>query len=217
VKSVMDGHFYTLEEFVESMVDLYKYPEQAYKNLSKDYLNQKEQLISRIIEAEKIVEQEEKEQKEAEDLLQAKLACIAAVEAAKPKTSSVKVKPISGVSNQGGMIVLGGGKLLLQIEEEHKLPTPLTWMECSGIICSTRSKVPTDTLKCGSKDVLHDKTTGKSKFGEVDFAQSSNGTTSNENRSIDTHPMASTNMSTVDDQSSSWVHCLYQAKPSGLN
>jgi len=27
VKSVMDGHFYTLKEYVESMVDLYKYPE----------------------------------------------------------------------------------------------------------------------------------------------------------------------------------------------
>jgi len=61
VKSVMSSHFYTLEEYVESMVDLYKYPEQAYENLSKDYLKQKEQLISCIIEAEKIVEQEEKE------------------------------------------------------------------------------------------------------------------------------------------------------------
>jgi len=41
-------------------------------------------LICHIIEAEKIVEQEEREQKEAEDMLKAKLACIAAAEADKP-------------------------------------------------------------------------------------------------------------------------------------
>ncbi len=52
------------------MVELYKCLEQGYENLSKNYLKQKEELICHIIEAEKIVEQEEKEQKEAEDMLQ---------------------------------------------------------------------------------------------------------------------------------------------------
>jgi len=78
------------------MEDLFKDPEQGYENLCKDYLKQKEELICCIVEAEKIVEQEEKEQKEAEDMFQAKLSHIAAAKAAKPKTSSVKVKPISG-------------------------------------------------------------------------------------------------------------------------
>jgi len=40
-------------------VELYKCPEQGYENLSKNYLNRKAELICRIIEAEKIVEQEE--------------------------------------------------------------------------------------------------------------------------------------------------------------
>jgi len=109
------------------MEELFKCPEQGYENLCKNYLKRKEELICHIIEAEKIVEQEEKEQKEAKDMLQAELACIAAVEAAKPKTSSVKAKLISGVSNQGGAIVFGGGRMLLHIEEDHKLSTPSTW------------------------------------------------------------------------------------------
>jgi len=99
------------------MEELFKYPEQGYENLCKDYLKWKEELICCIVEGEKIVEQEEKEQKEAKDMLEAELACIAAAEAAKPKTSSVKVKPISGVTNQGGTIVFGGGITLLHIEE----------------------------------------------------------------------------------------------------
>jgi len=60
------------------MVELYKFPEQGYENLSKNYLKWKEELICQIFEAEKIVEQEEKEQKEAEDMLQAEVAVMAA-------------------------------------------------------------------------------------------------------------------------------------------
>ncbi len=48
-----------------------------------------------------MVEQEEKEQKEAEDMFQAKLASIAAAEGAKPKICSIQVKLIPGVANQG--------------------------------------------------------------------------------------------------------------------
>jgi len=39
---------------------------------------------------------------------------------------------------------------------------------------------------------------------DVDCAKSSNVTTSNEKSNVDTSPTASTNMSTVEDQSSSW-------------
>jgi len=53
-------------------------------------------LISLIIEAEKVVEEEEKEQKEAEDMLDAKLSFIAAAKAAKHKICSIQVKPIPG-------------------------------------------------------------------------------------------------------------------------
>ena len=67
------------------MEELYKYPEQGYENLCKNYLKWKEELICCILEAEKIVEQEEKEQKEAKDMSQAELACIAAAEAANLK------------------------------------------------------------------------------------------------------------------------------------
>jgi len=77
VKTVMDRHFFTLEEYVQSMAELYKSPQQGFENLSTNYLKHKEDLICRIIEAEKIVEQEENEQKEAEEKRQAKLACIA--------------------------------------------------------------------------------------------------------------------------------------------
>jgi len=59
VKSVMDVHFFTIEEYVESMVEFYKCPEKGYKNLSKNYLKRQEELICHIIEAKKIVEQEE--------------------------------------------------------------------------------------------------------------------------------------------------------------
>jgi len=117
VKTVMDGCFFTLEEYVQSMAELYKSPQQGFENLSKNYLKHKEDLICRIIEAEKIVEQEEKEQKEGEEKRQAKLAHIAAAKAAAPTICSVKVKPISGVSNQGGTIVFGGGRTLLHIEK----------------------------------------------------------------------------------------------------
>jgi len=75
-------------------------------------------------------------------MLEAELACIAAAEAAKPKSSSVKVKPISGVTNQGGTIVFGGGKTLLHIEEEvQESPSHSTWAEHSGIIFSTKKTV----------------------------------------------------------------------------
>ena len=67
------------------MVELYKCPEQGYENLSQNYLNRKAELICRIIEAEKIVEQEELFRKEADEMLEAKLARIAAVEAANRK------------------------------------------------------------------------------------------------------------------------------------
>ena len=70
--------FFTLEEYVQSKAELYKSPQQGFENLSKNYLKCKEDLICRIIEAEKIVEQEEKEQKEAEEKCQTKLARIAA-------------------------------------------------------------------------------------------------------------------------------------------
>jgi len=80
-----DGQmFFTLEEYVQSMAELYKSPQQGFENLSKNYLKRKEDLICCIIEAEKIVEREEKEQKEAEEKCQAKLACIAAAKAAAP-------------------------------------------------------------------------------------------------------------------------------------
>ena len=81
----------------------------------------------------------------------------------KPQTSSVKVKPISGVSSQGATIVFGGGRTLLHIEEEQESPSPSTWIEHSGIIFSTitTSNVSTDSSKCVSKDVLHKETLGK--------------------------------------------------------
>ncbi len=41
VKSVMDNNFFTLKEYVESMVELYKYPGQGYEDLSKNYLRGK--------------------------------------------------------------------------------------------------------------------------------------------------------------------------------
>ncbi len=48
--------------------------------------------------------------------------------------------------------MFGGGRMLLHIEEEHELPTPSTWMECSGIIFpTTMSNVSTDTLKLVQK------------------------------------------------------------------
>ncbi len=125
------------------------------------------------------------------------------------KTSSVKVKPISGVTNQGGTIVFGGGRTLLHIEEEvQESPSHSTWVECSGIIFSTKttSNVSTDSLKCGSKDVLHKETTGKNKSDNVCCATSSNVSTSNEKLNADTSPTVSTNaiMSNVEDQSGSW-------------
>jgi len=48
-----------------------------------------------------VIEQEEKEQKEAEDMFQAKLASIATAKGAKPKICSIQVKLIPGVANQG--------------------------------------------------------------------------------------------------------------------
>jgi len=98
-------------------------------------------LICCIIEAEKIVDQEEKEQKEAEDMFQAKSACIAAAEAAKPKTYSVQVKPIPGVTNQGGTIVFGGGRTVLYIEDVQEPQSSSNWSECCGIIFSTKKQV----------------------------------------------------------------------------
>jgi len=78
-------------------------------------------------------------------MFQAKLACIAAAEAAKPKTSSVKVKPISGVTNQGGTIVFGGGRTLLHFEEVQELQSPLTLSECRIIFSIKKpSNVSTD-------------------------------------------------------------------------
>jgi len=104
--------------------------------------------------------------------------------------------------------VLGGGRTLLHIEEGQELPSPSTWIEHSGIIFSTKttSNVSTDISKCGSKDVLHEETTGKNKSDNVGCAKSSNVTTSNEKINADTSPTVSTNaiMSNVEDQSSSW-------------
>jgi len=206
VKSVMDDRFFTIEEYVASMVELYKCPEQGYENLSKNYLNRKAELICRIIEAEKIVEQEELFRKEADVMLEAELARIAAVEAAKPKIMSVKVKPIPGVCNQGGTIVFGGGRTLLHIEEEvQELPSPSTWMERSGIMVSTTtSNISTATSKCGSNDVVNDESIGNSKFGDVDCAKKSSVATSNEKRNVVTSRVTPTNVSSVQDQSSSW-------------
>jgi len=64
----MDDCYFTLEEYVKIMESLFKDPKEAYENLCKDYLNWKEELICHIIGAEKIVEQEEKEQKEADNM-----------------------------------------------------------------------------------------------------------------------------------------------------
>jgi len=115
-------------------------------------------------------------------MLEAELACIAAAEAAKAETYSVQVKPISGVTNQGGTIVFGGGRTLLHIEEVQEMPSPSTWIECSGIILSTKttSNVSTDSSKCGSKDVSHKETTKRSKSDKVGCVKSLNVTTSNE-------------------------------------
>jgi len=128
------------------------------------------------------------------------------VEAAKPKIMSVKVKPISGVSNQGGTIVFGGGRTLLHIEEEvQELPSRSTWMERSGIMVSTTmSNISTATLKCGSNNVVNDESIGNSKFGDVDCAKRSSVATSNEKRNVITSRATPTNMSSVQDQSSSW-------------
>jgi len=98
-------------------VALVKDPEQEYKNLCKSHLNQKEELLSCINEAEKIVQQEGKEQKEAEDMFDAKLVHIAAAGAAKPKICSIHMKLIPGVANQGCTIIFGGGRIVLHILE----------------------------------------------------------------------------------------------------
>jgi len=114
--------------------------------------------------------------------------------------------------------VFGGGRMLLHIEEEHELPTPSTWMECSGIIFSTTtSNVSTYTLECGSKNVIHDETTGKSKSGDADCAKTSNVTSSNEKRNVFTSPTASTNVSSLEDQSSSWCTLFVPSISSRLN
>jgi len=73
VYSVMDDCYFTLEEYVVTMEDLFKYPEQGYENLCKDYLNWKEELICCIIEAEKIVKQEEKEQKRSRSYVSSRI------------------------------------------------------------------------------------------------------------------------------------------------
>jgi len=43
--SVMDDHYFTLEEYFQTMESLVKDPKQGYKNLCKDYLNQNKELI----------------------------------------------------------------------------------------------------------------------------------------------------------------------------
>jgi len=142
-------------------------------------------------------------------MLEAKLAHITAAEAAKPKSMSVKVKPISGVTNQGGTILFGGGRTLLHIEEEvQELSSHSTWVKHSGIICSTKttSNVSTDSLKCGSNDVLDKKTTGKNKSDNVCCATRSNVSASDEKLNADTSHTVSTNaiMTNIEDQSGSW-------------
>jgi len=74
-------------------------------------------------------------------MLEAESACIAAAEAARPKTCSVQVKPVSGVTNQGGTIVFGGGRTVLHIEEVQESQSPSTWSEHCGIILSTKNQV----------------------------------------------------------------------------
>jgi len=122
-------------------------------------------------------------------MLEAKLACIAAAEAAKPKTCSVQVKPIPGVTNQGGTIVFGGGRTVLHIEEVQELQSPSTWSEHSGIIFSTKksSNVSTDLSKCGLT-YGSDKETNR----DVGCASSSNVARSNQKLNVDTSPMVST-------------------------
>jgi len=54
----MDDNYFTLEEYVQTMESLFLDTKQGYKNFLD--LNWKEELICHVIEAEKIVEQEEK-------------------------------------------------------------------------------------------------------------------------------------------------------------
>jgi len=78
-------------------------------------------------------------------MFEAKLACIAAAEAAKPKICSIQVKPIPGVANQGGTIVFGGGRTVLHIEEVQESQSSTKLSECGGVISSTT--IPTNTSK----------------------------------------------------------------------
>ncbi len=65
-------------------------------------------------------------------MFEAKLACIAAAEAAKPKICSIQIKPIPVVANQGGTIVIGGDRTVLNIEEVQESQSSIKLNEHGG-------------------------------------------------------------------------------------